>query len=301
MESIKIIEWNLHGNAGRGGKIPYKTVMDAICMYTPDIAIFTEFSFQKFNDNNYWENRPTVDWPNDVNDNWSDDAKEFYIALAEKGYKLFITDLNGLRVEGCKHGWNGIGIAVKNELCPSYYLSCENDYRRKGDLRENSIKDIREWKGIPDYLIVKCCRANTEFVVIGTRVRTAPSIPKKEYETLLQLAKQEEYIIIAGDLNNGQKYNLIENSISEADGLWYLYTPQNMRKDKKLVCEPQVVYSHKHPRYKTYTKIDHLITNFDAKISSIDKNKILYDWDYEIKDKTILDHAILYAEITLPE
>ena len=63
-------------------------------------------------------------------------------------------------------------------------------------------------------------------------------------------------------------------------------------------------------------KIDHMITSFDAKISDLnDRKQIGYDWGFigdvynnfrnynEVNNsfRNIPDHAIFYAEITLPE
>ena len=299
---IKVVEWNLHGMTGYGPNkslaylFPSKLIIENIERFMPDIIVFTEFCSFRFGDG--W-NDPQKN--SDLHSN--NDTNELLNWFEENGYILNYSEYNS----NYDKSRNDVGIAVKEELNPE---KIEVDF----------VNDM------PDYLGVECTNPVNEnkFFVSGVRIRPendkeGKDTRKQQFDYVIQeieRVKKEMPVIAVGDFNNGAKsskqdynYSMIEDKCNEKK--LYIYTPGVIEDSKQLDYQ---VFSYVVGDF--LFKIDHIITSFDAQIDNLNNKEIIgYDWRFigdvynDLKKyntinkslRNIPDHAIFYAEITLPE
>ena len=306
--NLKVMEWNLHGMTGfKGDKLDYyfpsTLIIENIERLNPDIIVFTEFCSFRFGKESIKEASTSFL-------NITEDAKKLKNWFDRNCYTLkYSTNNDGKN----NKKYNDVGIAIKNSI------NIINNENKQGE--EN-------W---PDYLGVCCKIKQKKFYVMGVRIQTSDG-SKKDIDNRkeqfgkvineINEKKKEMPVIVLGDFNNGPGKNLytyMKTKCEENKPKLHLYTP-GMKDNGKLDYGVfSYIYHYKIGNYtsgQSFMKIDHMITSFDAKISDLnDRKQIGYDWGFigdvynnfrnYIKENNsfryIPDHAIFYAEITLPE
>ena len=298
---LKVMEWNLHGMTGfKGDKLDYyfpsTLIIENIERLNPDIIVFTEFCSFRFE-------KEKIKEASTSSLNITDDAKKLKKWFDRNCYTLKYSTYND--GENNKK-FNNVGIAIKNSI-----NIINNDEEKVNIQREEN------W---PDYLGVYCEVEQSKFYVMGVRIQTSDGKEediknrKVQFDKVIEEIKGKKPVIVLGDFNNGtmsQEKVLYEYMKSECENNeLHIYTP-GMEGNGEL---DYGVFSYTYRN--SLMKIDHMITSFDAKISDLnDRKQIGYDWgfigdvynnlrNYEKKInsfRNIPDHAIFYAEITLPE
>ncbi len=301
---LKVLEWNLHGMTGFNGKgnieyyFPSQLIIENINRFNPDIIVFTEFCSFRFCEG--WNN-PTKDT---VLHN-TDDTKALEKWFNENNYTLKYSHYN----DGIKNKeYNDVGIAIK--------------MNEKNTTFEIEEKKYKSW---PDYLGVCCTNeeySHNNYYLMGVRIQTGNKKTdvqdkKDQFNKIIKeinLKKKEKPVIVLGDFNNGTQsndlYKYMESECEKND--LHIYTPGVSVSGDKTELD-YGVFSYAFG--KSLMKIDHMITSFDAKVYDLnDRKQIGYDWGF-IGDvynnfrnynkvnnsfRNIPDHAIFYAEITLP-
>ncbi|GEM_PF-6811268 len=301
---LKVMEWNLHGMTGfRGDRLDYhfpsELITKNIERLKPDIIVFTEFCSFRFG-------KEKINETSKSPLNKTDDAKKLKDWFDRNCYTLkYSTNNDG---ENNKK-YNDVGIAIKNSI-----NIINNDEEKVNKQRKE------KW---PDYLGVCCEIKQRKFYVMGVRIQTSDSSEediknrKEQFDKVIEeinKKKEKMPVIALGDFNDGNDdlYEHMKEKCKEKKP--YIYTPGVDDNDNLDYGVFSYIYYSKYG--PSLMKIDHMITSFDAGISDLnDKNQIRYDWDFigdaytnfreynkfnEKSIRNIPDHAILYAEITLP-
>ena len=298
---LKVMEWNLHGMTGFNGKgnvdyfFPSKLIIKNINRLKPDIIVFTEFCSFRFGEGwNDTTKKTVIHRKDDV-----DKLKKWF---DRKGYILQYSEHNdGKDNKKC----NDVGIAIKNSI--NIINNEENEVNKQR--KEN-------W---PDYMDVCCKIKQSKFYVMGVRIKPVGDKDReKQFDNVIDEINGKKMPVIAlGDFNNGPGENLytyMKTKCEENKPKLHLYTPGWKGSGDKQQLDFGV-FSYNNG-WTSLMKIDHMITSFDAKISDLnDRKQIGYDWGFigdvynnfrnynEVNNsfRNIPDHAIFYAEITLPE